>query len=232
MKNKFITAKEAAAMIHDGDTVLVGGFLGHGTPELIMDEIVANENIHGITVVSNDVAFDEGKDPGQVRPGCVGNSKLLNAHKIKKLINSHMGTNPEAGRQMASGEMEVELNPQGTLVERVRAAGYGLGGILTPTGIGTDVAKGKQVINVDGKDYLLEKPLAGNVAIVRASKVDKFGNCYFNGSTRNFCAVWCMGAPVCIVEAEQVVEVGEIKPEDVHVPGVVVTYIVDGGARK
>jgi len=232
MKNKFITAKEAAAMIHDGDTVLVGGFLGHGTPELIMDEIVANDSIKGITVVSNDVAFDEGKDPGCVRPGCVGNSKLLKAHKIKKLINSHMGTNPEAARQMTSGELIVELNPQGTLVERVRAAGYGLGGFLTPTGVGTDIANGKQVINVNGRDYLLELPLPGDVAIVRASKVDKFGNCYFNGSTRNFCPVWCMGAPICIVEAEQVVEIGEIKPEDVHVPGVVVTYIVDGGARK
>ena len=231
MKNKFITAKEAAAMIHDGDTVLVGGFLGHGTPELILDEIVANDAIKGITVVSNDVAFDEGRDPNGVRPGRVGNSKLLMAHKIKKLINSHMGTNPEAARQMAAGEMEVELNPQGTLVERVRAAGYGLGGVLTPTGVGTDVANGKQVLNIDGKDYLLEKPLPGDVAIVRASKVDKFGNCYFEGSTRNFCAVWCMGAPVCIVEAEKVVEVGEIKPEDVMVPGVVVTYIVDGGAK-
>ena len=103
-----------------------------------------------------------------------------------------MGTNPEAARQMTSGELIVELNPQGTLVERVRAAGYGLGGFLTPTGVGTDIANGKQVINVNGRDYLLELPLPGDVAIVRASKVDKFGNCYFNGSTRNFCPVWCM----------------------------------------
>ena len=231
MKNKFISAKEAAAMIKDGDFVMVGGFLGHGTPDSIINAI-ADSDVKDLTVAVNDTGFPAADPENGVKGekhGFRGVSELVARHKIKTLYVSHIGTNPETGRQMSEGTLDVRLTPQGTLAERIRAGGFGLGGILTPTGVGTDVANGKQVINVDGKDYLLETALKGDVCVIKGSIVDKMGNVYYKGTTKNFCPLMAAACKTVIVEAEKVVEPGEIEPEDVMTPFVLVDYIVEGG---
>ena len=231
MKNKFISAKEAAALIKDGDFVMVGGFLGHGTPDSIINAI-ADSDVKDLTVAVNDTGFPAADPENGVKGekhGFRGVSELVARHKIKTLYVSHIGTNPETGRQMSEGTMDVRLTPQGTLAERIRAGGFGLGGILTPTGVGTDVANGKQVINVDGKDYLLETALKGDVCVIKGSIVDKLGNVYYKGTTKNFCPLMAAACKTVIVEAEKVVEPGEIAPEDVMTPFVLVDYIVEGG---
>ncbi len=231
MKNKFISAKEAAALIKDGDFVMVGGFLGHGTPDSIINAI-ADSDVKDLTVAVNDTGFPAADPENGVKGekhGFRGVSELVARHKIKTLYVSHIGTNPETGRQMSEGTMDVRLTPQGTLAERIRAGGFGLGGILTPTGVGTDVANGKQVINVDGKDYLLETALKGDVCVIKGSIVDKMGNIYYKGTTKNFCPLMAAACKTVIVEAEKVVEPGEIAPEDVMTPFVLVDYIVEGG---
>ena len=231
MKNKFISAKEAAAMIKDGDFVMVGGFLGHGTPDSIINAI-ADSDVKDLTVAVNDTGFPAADPENGVKGekhGFRGVSELVARHKIKTLYVSHIGTNPETGRQMSEGTLDVRLTPQGTLAERIRAGGFGLGGILTPTGVGTDVANGKQVINVDGKDYLLETALKGDVCVIKGSIVDKLGNVYYKGTTKNFCPLMAAACKTVIVEAEKVVEPGEIAPEDVMTPFVLVDYIVEGG---
>ena len=231
MKNKFITAKEAAAMVKSGDFVMVGGFLGHGTPDSIINEL-AETDVKDLTVAANDTGFPAADPENGVKGekyGFRGVSELIARHKVKKLHVSHIGTNPETGRQMSTGEMEVILTPQGTLAEKIRAGGFGLGGVLTPTGVGTDVAEGKQVINVDGKDYLLETALKGDVCLIKGSIVDKLGNVYYKGTTRNFCPLMAAACKTVIVEAEKIVEPGEIAPEDVMTSFILVDYIVDGG---
>ena len=231
MKNKFISAKEAAALVKDGDFVMVGGFLGHGTPDSIINAI-ADSDVKDLTVAVNDTGFPAADPENGVKGekhGFRGVSELVARHKIKTLYVSHIGTNPETGRQMSEGTMDVRLTPQGTLAERIRAGGFGLGGILTPTGVGTDVANGKQVINVDGKDYLLETALKGDVCVIKGSIVDKMGNVYYKGTTKNFCPLMAAACKTVIVEAEKVVEPGEIEPEDVMTPFVLVDYIVEGG---
>ena len=231
MKNKFISAKEAAALVKDGDFVMVGGFLGHGTPDSIINAI-ADSDVTDLTVAVNDTGVPAADPENGVKGekhGFRGVSELVARHKIKTLYVSHIGTNPETGRQMSEGTMDVRLTPQGTLAERIRAGGFGLGGILTPTGVGTDVANGKQVINVDGKDYLLETALKGDVCVIKGSIVDKMGNVYYKGTTKNFCPLMAAACKTVIVEAEKVVEPGEIAPEDVMTPFVLVDYIVEGG---
>ncbi len=231
MKNKFITAKEAAAMVKSGDFVMVGGFLGHGTPDSIINELVETD-VKDLTIAVNDTGFPAADPENGVKGekhGFRGVSELIARHKVKTLHVSHIGTNPETGRQMSAGEMEVLLTPQGTLAEKIRAGGFGLGGILTPTGVGTDVAEGKQVINVDGKDYLLETALKGDVCLIKGSIVDKLGNVYYKGTTRNFCPLMAAACKTVIVEAEKIVEPGEIAPEDVMTSFILVDYIVDGG---
>lgn len=224
MRNKFISAKEAAALVKDGDFVMVGGFLGHGTPEVIIDALVESD-VKDLTVAANDTGFPEGVD----KFGYRGVSELVARKKIKTLYASHIGMNPETGKQMSEGTLDVKLIPQGTLAERIRAGGFGLGGVLTPTGIGTEVAEGKQVINVDGKDYLLETALKGDVCLIKGSVVDKMGNVYYKGTTRNFCSVMATACKTVIVEAEQVVEPGELAPEQIMTPFNLVDYIVEGG---
>ena len=231
MKNKFISAKEAAALVKDGDFVMVGGFLGHGTPDSIINEL-AESDVKDLTVAANDTGFPAADPENGVtgeKHGFRGVSELIARHKVKTLHVSHIGTNPETGRQMSAGEMEVILTPQGTLAEKIRAGGFGLGGVLTPTGVGTDVAEGKQVINVDGKDYLLETALKGDVCLIKGSIVDKLGNVYYKGTTRNFCPLMAAACKTVIVEAEKIVEPGEIAPEDVMTSFILVDYIVDGG---
>jgi len=214
--NKVISVNEAVDMIHDGMTIMVGGFLGCKNPFKIVDAII-EKGVKDITLIANDSSFPE-----------VGIGKLIVNKQVKKLIASHVGTNRETGNQMNSGEMQVELVPQGTLAERIRAAGAGLGGVLTPTGLGTIVAEGKTIIEVDGKEYLLEKPLKADIALIVGAKVDKKGNVRYAKATRNFNPLMATAADIVIVEADEIVEAGEIDPDDVMTPGIFVDYIVGG----
>lgn len=220
MKSKIVELNFAADLIHDCDSIMISGFLGVGNPETIIDAIV-ERGVKELTIIANDTA----------RPG-VGISKLIAARLVKRVLASHIGTNPQTGTLMSNGEMAVELIPQGTLIERIRACGFGLGGILTPTGIGTDVASGKEIITVDGKDYLLEKPIRARVGLIKGSIVDRSGNIYYKGTTRNFAPLIAMACDVIIVEAEEIVKNGEIAPEDVMTPGIFVDYIIKGGKNN
>lgn len=216
--NKLISMEEAVNLVRDGDTVMVGGFLGVGTPERLIDALI-EKGVKDLTLICNDTAFVDR-----------GVGKMVVAKMFKKIMTSHIGTNKETGRQMLEGETEVELIPQGTLVEQIRAGGYGLGGVLTKTGLGTEVEKGKLTINIDGQTYLLEKPIRANVALLFAEKADEKGNLTFHGATRNFNTYMGAAADISIVEAQEIVKVGEINPDDVVVPGIFVTHIIDGGA--
>lgn len=228
MRDKMITAQEAAAMVKDGSTVMIGGFMSNGTPEILMDALV-ERGAKDLTVICNDggtgPAYDE---DGNVTAQPTGNGKLINNHCVKKLIASHIGLNKEVAQQMNAGEMEVELVPQGTLAEIIRAGGAGLGGVLTPTGIGTEVAEGKEVLNIDGKDYLLVKPLKADVALLRGNIVDTKGNVYYRGTTKNFQIAMATAADTVIVAAEKIVEPGELDPNYVMTPFIFVDYIVGG----
>ncbi|MBP1925599.1 acetate CoA/acetoacetate CoA-transferase alpha subunit [Sedimentibacter acidaminivorans] len=215
--NKLISVDDAVNMINDGMSIMVGGFLGCKNPFKIVNALV-EKGVKNITLIANDTSFPE-----------VGIGKLIVNKQVKKLIASHIGTNKETGNQMNAGELDVELVPQGTLAERIRAAGAGLGGILTPTGIGTIVADGKKTIEVDGKEYLLEKPLRADVAIIVGAKVDKKGNIRYSKATRNFNPMMATAADIVIVEADEIVEVGELDPDDIMTPGIFVNYIVLGG---
>jgi acetate CoA/acetoacetate CoA-transferase alpha subunit len=214
--NKFISIEEAVSKIKDGMTIMVGGFLACGSPAKLLDAL-AESGVKDLTLICNDTAFPD---------KAVG--KLVVNKQFKKVIVSHIGTNPETGRQMNAGETEVELVPQGTLAERIRCGGFGLGGVLTPTGIGTEAEDEKQRINVDGKIYLLETPLKADVSILYGSKVDKKGNVFYNATTRNFNPLMAMAAETVIVEAVEVVETGELDPNCVMTPFTFVNYIVGG----
>ncbi|MCT4592764.1 MAG: CoA transferase subunit A [Anaeromicrobium sp.] len=213
--SKITTLEEAMNQIKDGMTIMIGGFMACGTPEKFMDALV-QKGVKDLTIIGNDGGFPDR-----------GIGKLVVNKQVKKLIASHVGLNPEVGVQMNSGEIECELVPQGTLAERVRAGGNGLGGILTPTGVGTIVEEGKEKIEVDGKVYLLEKPLRADIALVGASIADKKGNLYFNKATKNFNPLMATAADTVIVGAEKVVEIGEIDASDVMTPALFVDYIVE-----
>ena len=213
MKNKTVTAEQTVSGIKEGAVIMFAGFLGCGTPEVLIDALLAKGG-KAITVICNDTATQT-----------TGVGRLVAAKRVRKVIASHIGTNPETGAQMNSGETEVELIPQGTLAERIRCAGYGLGGVLTPTGLGTEAEKGKEVIVSDGKSYLLEKPLKADFAILGASLADKSGNLFFKGTTKNFQPLMATAADTVIVYAEKLVETGEIDPDTVDTPGIFVDYI-------
>ncbi len=220
MANKMMTAQEAIADIKDGAVIMVGGFMACGTPEILIDALV-EKNVKDLTIICNDAGV-----PGR------GVGKLLTNGQIKTLIASHVGLNPEVAARMNTDveedKLECILIPQGTLAERIRAGGAGLGGFLTPTGVGTIVAEGKQVINVDGRDYLLEKPLRADFALIRGSVVDKFGNTIYNGTTQTFNPMMATAAEQVIVGACEVVEVGELDPNNVRTSGIFVDKIVEG----
>lgn len=211
---KQISAAEAAAKIKDGMTVMVGGFLGNGTAERVVDALVAS-GVKNLTLILNDTAYPE-----------KGAGKLIVNKQVKKIIASHIGTNQFTGQQMNEGTLEVEFSPQGTLAERIRCGGCGLGGALTRTGMGTDIAKGKQIVKVDGVEYLLEKPLHADVAILGASVGDKAGNLIYRGTSQNFNPLMAMAADVVIAEIKELKEIGSIPPEQVHTPSIFVDYIV------
>ena len=208
------TLEAAVAAIPDGASLMVGGFMAVGTPERIVDELVRQRK-RDLTVIANDTAM----------PG-VGIGKLIAANLVRKAIVSHIGTNPETQRKMLASEMEVELVPQGTLIERIRAAGYGLGGVLTPTGIGTSVEEGKRKIEVDGREYLLEPPLKADFALIQAFLADYLGNLTYALTARNFNPVIAMAGATVVVDAEHIVPVGMISPDHVMTPAPLVDYLI------
>lgn len=214
---KVVELNDIRSLFRDGMTIMSGGFMGCGAPEKLIGFLIEN-NIKDITLISTDTAV-----PGK------GAGKLIVNGNVKKLIASHIGTNLETGRRMNEGILEVILVPQGTLAERIRAGGYGLGGILTPTGVGTIVEEGKQKITLEGKEYLLELPLRADVALIKGSIADEAGNVFYKGTTQNFNLVMAMAADKVVVEAEKLVKAGEMKQEYVMTPGVVVDYIICGG---
>jgi acetate CoA/acetoacetate CoA-transferase alpha subunit len=226
MKNKVITKQEAVKLFKDGMTVMFGGFLAVGTSEVIVDAVLES-GAKGLTLICNDGGFNS--DPEKGKPA-KGIAKLIEADGVvKKLIASHIGTNRNVKVKWDAKLLEVELVPQGTLAERIRAGGAGLGGVLTPTGLGTIVAEGKQVINVDGKDFLFEKPLKADVAVLRGSKVDTFGNVVYDRTARNFNPIMALAANVVIAGADEIVERGSLDPDIIVTPNVLVDYIVKEG---
>jgi acetate CoA/acetoacetate CoA-transferase alpha subunit len=211
---KTISLQDAVAMIPDGASLLIGGFMSVGTPERLIDELV-RQGKRNLTVIANDTAM-----PGR------GIGKLVSAGLIRRAIASHIGLNPETQQQMIAGKMKVDLVPQGTLIERIRAGGFGLGGILTPTGVGTVVEEGKRRIEVDGRGYLLETALRANFALVHAFLADYLGNLSYALTARNFNPVIAMAADAVIVTAEHIVPVGVIAPDHVVTPAPVVDYLI------
>ena len=212
---KFISIEEAVSKVKDGMTIMVGGFLANGTPNKIVDAL-AKSGVKNLTLICNDTAYPD-KGVGQ----------LIANKQVKKLFVSHIGTNPHTREQTTIGELEIEFCPQGSLAERVRAGGCGLGGILTQTGMGTIVAEGKQIVNVDGKDYLLEKPLRADIALVGASLGDKAGNLVYRGTSQNFNPLMASAADLVIAEINELVEVGVSPAENVNTTTIMVEFIIE-----
>ena len=224
MKSKEITAVQAASYVKDGMTIMFGGFVGCGSPHHIIKEIMKS-GVKDLTLICNDpgkvfVDADGNKDP-------YGIAGLFLNGQVKKFIASHIGIVREVGAAMNAGELDVELVPQGTLAERIRCGGNGLGGFYTPTGVGTEVEEGKEKKVIDGVTYILEKPLRADIAFLGVHTVDKFGNARYEGSMRNFNIVMATAADLVVAEADEVVDV--IDPNYVETPGVYVKYYVDGG---
>lgn len=211
---KVISVEEAVAKIKDGMTLMVGGFMGAGSPHRIIDAL-AKSNVKNLTIICNDTAFPD-----------KGVGILITNKQVKKAIVSHIGTNPNTIEQFNNKELEVQFVPQGTLAEQVRCGGAGLGGFLTPTGIGTVVEEGKQKMTIDGKEYLLELPLRADIALLGANVGDKAGNLIFKGTTRNFNPMIATAADLVIAEVEELIETGEIPMENVHTPAIFVNYMV------
>jgi len=216
---KTIKLADAVAQIPDGATLMIGGFMGVGTPPRLIDETV-RQGKRDLTVIANDTA----------RPGA-GIGKLIDAKLVARLVVSHIGTNPETQRQMLAGDLAVELSPQGTLIERIRAGGYGLGGVLTQTGLGTVVEEGKQTVEVDGRRFLLEKPLRADFAYICARQADYYGNLTFTLTARNFNPVMAMAADIVIAEPQSIVPTGVIPPDAVMTPAVLVKHLISKERR-
>lgn len=213
MKQK-ISPEQAASQIKDGSVLMIGGFLGVGSPLKLIDALVA-KGVKDLTIICNDTATPD-----------KGLGKLVANNQVKKVITSHIGTNPVTIDKMNANELEVEFSPQGTLAERVRAGGAGLGGVLTPTGLGTVVAEGKSIINVDGKDFLLEKPLRADFALIGASVSDEDGNLVYKGTSQNFNPLMATAADTVIAEPLQIVSIGTISPELVKTSAILVDYLI------
>jgi len=216
--NKVYSIEDAIGVIKDRDIILMGGFLMCGYPKELIEQL-NKTTAKELTVVSSDT----------------GNSdcptfELMKSGRVKKVMASYIGANTETGRLYITKEAEVELVPQGTFAERIRAAGAGLGGVLTPTGVGTMVEEGKDTIIIDGKKYLLEKPIKGNVALIKAQKGDTMGNLVLRGTAKNFNEVMATAADFAIAQVEELVELGDIDPEDVSIPSVFVDAVVKVGA--
>jgi len=204
----------AAEMIPEGASLMIGGFMAVGSPERMIDAIVAR-GVGGLTIIANDTAM-----PGK------GIGKLVSAGLVRHIIASHIGLNPETQAKMLSGEITCELVPQGTLIERIRAGGMGLGGVLTPTGLGTEVEEGKQVVTVDGKRFLLETPLKADFALIGAWQADYVGNLSYMLTAHNFNPIIALAGRTVIAEADSIVPVGVIPPDAVKTPGVLVDHLL------
>ena len=215
--NKITSKEELKSVFKDGMSLMVGGFLGCGAPERLIDLLI-EMNVKDLTIICNDTGYVDRS---------VG--RLVVNGQVSKVITSHIGTNPETGRLMNEGKIQVELVPQGTLVERIRAGGSGLGGFLTPTGVGTMVEEGKQKLTIEGKEYLLELPLRADMALIYGNVADEKGNVFYKGTTRNFNPIMALSADTVVLEAEKVVKTGEMEPENVMTPCVLVDYILNGG---
>jgi acetate CoA/acetoacetate CoA-transferase alpha subunit len=216
MKSKVVTIDQAMEHCYDGMTVMLPGFVNCGVPETLIEALI-DKGIKDLDVISNNTSV-KGRGIGL----------LVHENRIKHITCTHIGNNTETVEKVVAGEIDVTFTPQGTLCERMRAGGAGIGGILTPTGLGTPMEEGKQIINVDGKDYILEKPLHANVALIHAWKADKMGNLVYRRTARNFNPIMATAADFVIVEAEQIVEVGELDPDIIHTPGCLVDMIVQG----
>jgi acetate CoA/acetoacetate CoA-transferase alpha subunit len=216
MKSKVVTIDQAMEHCYDGMTVMLPGFVNCGVPETLIEALI-DKGIKDLDVISNNTSV-KGRGIGL----------LVHENRIKHITCTHIGNNTETVEKVVAGEINVTFTPQGTLCERMRAGGAGIGGILTPTGLGTPMEEGKQIINVDGKDYILEKPLHANVALIHAWKADKMGNLVYRRTARNFNPIMATAADFVIVEAEQIVEVGELDPDIIHTPGCLVDMIVQG----
>ena len=215
MIDKVATPQEAVAKMFDGMTVMICGFRDVGAPNGMVPYMM-DAGLKDMTLIGIDAGSDKTE----------GFGRLVVDKRFKKLMVTHVGWNPKVTEQVNAGELELELIPQGTLAERIRCGGYGLGGVLTPTGVGTTVAEGKETITIDGKDYLLEKPLRADVAVIKANKGDRAGNLVYHGCARNFNTVMAMAADFVVAEVDELVEVGEINPDDVVIPGCCVDMIV------
>lgn len=215
-----LTAAAAAQMVPDGASLMIGGFMAVGTPERLIDALVAR-GARGLTIIANDTAM-----PGK------GIGKLISAGAVSRVIASHIGLNPETQARMIAGEIQVELVPQGTLIERIRSGGMGLGGVLTPTGLGTEVETGKQVIEVQGKRYLVETPLKADFALIGAWQADYVGNLSYLLTAHNFNPIIALAGAKVIAEPESIVPVGVIPPDAVKTPGVLVDHLIVRSSKK
>jgi acetate CoA/acetoacetate CoA-transferase alpha subunit len=211
---KSVSIVDSVERIPDGASLMIGGFMGVGTPERLVDELV-RQGKRRLTVIANDTAM-----PGR------GIGKLISAGLVARAVASHIGLNPETQQRMIDGSMVVELVPQGTLIERIRAGGHGLGGVLTPTGVGTLVEDGKQRIDLDGRSYLVEPALRADFALVHAMMADYYGNLRYALTARNFNPVIAMAAGTCVATADHIVPVGVIPPDDVMTPAPIVDFLV------
>lgn len=209
-----LTPDAAASLIKDGSSLLIGGFMGVGTPERMIDALVQSK-VRNLTIIANDTAL-----PGR------GIGKLITAGAVAKVIASHIGLNPETQSKMIAGEITVDLVPQGTLVERIRAAGMGLGGVLTQTGLGTEVEEGKQIIDVEGRAYLLETPLSADFALLKAYQADYVGNLNYMLTAHNFNPVMALAGKTVIADPDAIVPVGVIPPDAVKTPGILVDHLL------
>lgn len=209
-----LSVEQCVEMIPDGATLMIGGFMAAGTPERLVDELVRQRK-RDLTVIANDTAA-----PGR------GIGKLVTARLLRRVVASHIGLNPETQKQMMSGELEVELAPQGSLIERIRAGGYGLGGVLTRTGVGTLAEEGKRRLDIEGESYLVETALRADFALVQAFLADYYGNLSYALTARNFNPVIAMAADTVIASADNIVPVGVIAPDHIVTPAPLVDYLV------
>lgn len=212
-----VSAEEAVKRIKNGHTIMVGGFNYGGIPYTLVDALI-EQGTDGLTMIANDTAYSD-----------VGHGKLVSQGRCKKVVASHVGLNKKTGELYHSGQLELELLPQGTFVEKIRAAGYGLGGFLTPTGVGTVVEEGKQILETGGKKYILELPMRADVALVRAYKADRMGNLIYRGTNRNFNPVMATAADIVIAEVDSVVDVGGLNPDEIVTQGILVDLLVVKG---
>ena len=212
-----VSAAEAVSRVKSGDTIMVGGFNYGGIPYTLVDALL-EQGTKDLTMISNDTAYEN-----------VGHGKLVAQGRVKKVVASHVGLNKKTGEFYMSGKMELDLYPQGTFVEKIRAAGYGLGGFLTPTGVGTVVEEGKQVLEVGGKKYILELPMRADVSLVRAYKADRMGNLTYRGTNQNFNPAMATAGDIVIAEVDSVVDIGELDPNHIVTQGVLVDMLVVKG---